>query len=650
MRGLRSAVLSVTAVAVVAGLLFAAPLPVSATAASVPGITGHAYPGDSAKEPAIVAAEQRRIYSIRAITSAVRWREISAAVPYRVSVARKSTLVLVARSQPYLLADLRELIPDALVQQPDGSFLLSNDIVVQTGATLKIDDPDGLVIHLASSATGFNSILSLGGVLSIAGSKKAPVRINAWDASKGTLDNNTADGRAYVRAMGGSANFSYATFDHLGFWSGVTGGVSLTGTNTATSDIVAAGLPPVGSASSQGKSRVHGAVVEATATPADVAAAVDSADGGYSYVTALISHVTSEDNAYGLFVNGSTGVKVADSEFSNNLVDGIVLHRSVTNSTITSTTTHDNAVDGFAMTRAATGIVVNQLTATRNGRDGISLNGSPLANGPSATGAAVGSYGNNVLSNSVASDNSRYGIVVLGGDNVQVTGNTVTSNLMGIVVNRAATKVSVRSNVVDKSAKHGIALLDGVSKSVVSENSVSGAATGIYLRDSSAAINRNTVSGATLHGVTVIGSESVATVVGNTLSGSGSTAIDHSRAGTVDVGENDLSNWTSTRSFATMLRSFFQPLTVLWLFLGMLLLVAAIGGIGRKRTGIRHPYANHVPLTALSKGIVNPEEVAAAPVHARTHRSVVDDAGRISSADEPSRPARGTGASSYGMS
>lgn len=645
----------VTTVAVMVGFLSAAPL--SASAATTSGqsdsatTTGRAYPGDSTKEPAIVAAEQRRVYSIRAIASAVRWREISATVPYRVSVARKSTLVLVARSQPYGLADLSALIPDGFVQQPDGSFLLSNDVVVQTGATLKIDDPDGLVIHLASSAAGFNSILSLGGVLSITGSEKAPVRINAWDASRGAVDDNTTDGRAYVRAMGGSANFNYVKFDHLGFWSGVTGGVSLTGTNTATSDIVAAELPPAARSASQGKNKVHGAVVEPTTTPADVADAVDSADGGYSYVTALISHVTSENNAYGLFVNGSTGIKVVDSEFSNNLVDGIVLHRSVTNSTITNTTTHDNAVDGFAMTRAATGIVVNQLTSTHNGRDGISLNGSPLANGPSATGAAVGSYGNNVLSNSVASDNSRYGIVVLGGINVQVNGNTVKSNFMGIVVNRAATKVSVRSNVVDKSTKHGIALLDGVSKSVVSDNSISGAPTGIYLRDSTADIDRNAVSGATLHGVTIIGADSAATTVtGNRLGGSGSTAIDHSRAGSVEIGENDLSNWTSTKSFASMLRSFLQPLTVLWLFLGMLLLVAAIGGIGRKRTGIRHPYASHVPLAALSKGIVNLEEVAAAPVRVRTHRSIADNTVRASSSDEPLRSFGGTSTGNYGVS
>jgi parallel beta-helix repeat protein len=583
-----------------------AAFPLAANAATTTGttttITGRPYPGDPNKEAAIVETEEQRIYSVQAIAAAARWRGLSIDDPYRVSVGNEPTLVLVARAQPYLLSDLEELIPDGFVRQPDGSYLLSNDIIIQTGATLQLSDPDGLVIHLASSASGFDSIVSTGGSLVITGSKKAPVEVNAWDQTKGELDTDTTDGRAYIRVIGGSANFSYVKFDHLGFWSGITGGVSLTGTDATPSDTAAAAVP-----STSSTTKVHGTEIQPTGTVSDVAAAVGSATVGYSYVTALLSHVTSDDNAYGLYVNGTDGIKVSDSAFDNNLVDGIVLHRYVTNSTVTSTTTHDNAVDGFAMTRAATGILVSQLASSDNGRDGISLDGSPLASGPSATGTAVGSYGNNILSDSTATDNARYGINVLGGTNVKINDNTVTSNLMGIVVNQAATSISVQGNTVESSGKHGIALLDGTTKSTVTENSVSGADDGIYLRDSSATIERNRVSDVTVHGVTLVGSSAKSVVSDNTIDGSGSTAVDSSRAtGVVTVGTNNATGWISTKPLGVTLRSIFQPLTVLWIILGLVVLVTAIGGAGRKRVGIQHPYANHTPLTELSLGIVAP--------------------------------------------
>jgi len=602
------------AVLTAAGCFVAAPLPASAASSSgssTPAtITGKAYPGDPAKEAAIVAAEEQRLYSVSAIAAAARWRGISVAAPYRILIGQKPTLVLVSRPQPYGLADLQALIPDGFVKQPDSSFLLSNDIVVQQGATLALADPDGLVVHLSSSAKGFNSIVAMGGSISITGSKKAPVRINAWDPTAGVLDTDTTDGRGYIRVIGGSATFTWVRFDHLGFWSGLTGGLSLTGTQATPSETATAAVPPPPETKGD---KVHGAQLLPTGNIADVASAIESTAVGYSYVTALLSHVTSDNNAFGLFVNSSDGIKVADSEFNDNLVDGLVLHRFVTNSTITSSSTRNNAVDGFAMTRAATGIVVNQLLSSGNGRDGISLNGGPLASGPNATGSPTGSYGNNTLSDSTSRNNARYGVVVLGGSNVKITDNEAASNLMGIVVSRAATLVTVRGNTVENSTKHGIALFDGVTKSTVKENSVSGAITGIYLRDSHADVLRNRVSDVTLHAVTLVGASAATTVVGNQLAGSGSNAIDRSRSTGVEVGKNDLRDWVSTRPLLATLRSIFQPLTVLWIVLGLIVLISAISSIGRRRTGIDHPYASHVPLTSLTPGIVDPRSVGFDP-------------------------------------
>ena len=52
----------------------------------------------------------------------------------------------------------------------------------------------------------------------------------------------------------------------------------------------------------------------------------------------LETKVKVDHNAFGLFVSGANGVQVSDSSFSDNQVNGVVLHRYVTNGAITRTT------------------------------------------------------------------------------------------------------------------------------------------------------------------------------------------------------------------------------------------------------------------------------------------------------------------------
>ena len=580
--------------------------PVAATAANS-GPTGHTvygkpYPGDPAKEAALVAAEEKRIYDVRAITAVARWQGLSISKPYRLPLGAITTLVLVARPTPYTISDLEEIAPKTFTRLPDNSFLLSENIVVEQGATLQLANADGAVIHLLSEAKGFVSIVTQGGSLEVTGSSKGLVQINSWDTAVGKIDDQTTDGRAYVRVFGGNASFSYASFDHLGFWSGLTGGLALTGTQIRPSTVATAKGRPVATPS------VRGVKLLPTGTIDSVTAGVQSESAGYSYVSAKLSHVTLSNNAYGLFVNGAQGVSISDTTANDNLVDGIVLHRNVTNSTIKSTVTSNNGVDGLAMTRASTGVVITQLTANGNGRDGISLNGGPLASGPNAAGMPTASYGNNQLYLSTAKNNGRYGVFVLGGSNVKVIGNAASGNFMGIVVSKGADGVVLRSNTVTNSVQHGISLLAGVTNSVVSHNTITGANIGLYLRDSSAIIDKNRISGVTNHGITLIGVSTASSISGNTVSGSGPNAIDTARSSGVEVLTNNSSNWINTKPFWVIVRSIFQPLTVLWILLGLLVVVTALAGSKSKRRGqIRHPYADHVPLASLTKGVVSPE-------------------------------------------
>jgi parallel beta-helix repeat protein len=599
--------------AVVLGVFAGAPLAASAApAASSPTdgtVTGRPYPGDPQKEAAIVAAEDQRIYNVRAITSAARWQGIVTSAPYRLVTGSSTTLVLVGRTAPYTLADLQQLEPESLVKLPDGSFVLSENIVVDSGATLKLASPDGIVLHLASNSKSFVSIVTQGGSLVFQGSSKAPVEINSWDAAAGAVDTDTSDGRAYVRVVGGNVSFAWAKFDHLGFWSGLTGGLALTGTQTAAA---------AGATDAAALGQLRGSTLFSTAPLAkDPNVGTDDPGAGndYSYVSARLDHVTMTDNAFGVFINGADGINMTNSTVSDNLVDGIALHRFVTNSTISTTTTRNNAMDGLSISRASTGVVMTQLTATGNGRNGVSINGGPLAGGPNATGTATGSYGNNTISDSTASSNGRYGIEIVGGNKVKVANNTADSNQMGIVLTRSAKAVTVTGNTIDDSAKHAVALFDGVTGATVRDNSIRRSDIAVYLRNATAAIDDNRISDASSHGLAIIGENSPTTVTGNTVAGSGPSAIDTSRGNGVTVRGNDVVHWTSTKPFWVSVRAIFQPLTILWLVLALIVIVTAISGAGRRNRGvIRHPYASHAPLSALTKGVVDPRELGLAPM------------------------------------
>ena len=600
----------------------------TSTAAESSVVTGKAYPGSPNKEAKLVAAENERIYNVRALASAARWSGLVTTKPYRLATGSSYTLVLVARGSAYTVNDLKQLAPSTFVKQPDGSYLLSENIVVENGATLQLASPDGLHIHMESDDRGFVSIVTQAGALQIAGSAKAPVIIDSWDPQAGKVDTDTTDGRAYVRVQGGTATLSYASFRDLGFWSGTTGGVSLTGTDLSTLD-TASGTQTAKTLRTT--KDVFGTTLLPTGAVDGTTPGESTAAGSYSFVSAKIQHTEFDGNAYGLFLTSADGVVMSDSTIENSLIDGLVLHRYVTNSTLSSVDSHDNGVDGIKMTRASTGIVLSQVTANRNGRNGITLNGGALADGPNAVGMPTGDYGNNSLTDSTASDNGRYGVEVLGGENVKVSGSTMDGNRMGIVVGQDAVKTTVRNNVIKGSTQNGISVLDGVRSSEVSDNTIAGADIGIYSRASDADVDGNEISGARTHGVTVVGASKGTTVTDNSVSGRGPSAIDLARSDDAVQHGNTTTGWHSTKPLLVTLRGIFQPLTVLWLILLLIVVVAAIGGVirGRRGEAREHPYAKLAPLSSFTRGVVDPTTLGlpASPISSPMAEAAADRVG-----------------------
>ncbi|QNO38630.1 right-handed parallel beta-helix repeat-containing protein [Protaetiibacter sp. SSC-01] len=589
------------------------PLPAHAAGPADPEvITGDPYPGDPALEALLVGNEERRLIEVRSISNAVGWTNVNQGRPYRLVTGNTYTLVLIRRESPYTLDDLLEYAPSTFVRQPDGSYLLSENIVVEQGATLRLASKDGLVLHMESTPDAFVSIVTIGGSVEIVGTADRPVEVSGWDPVAQGPDTETADGRAYLRVTGGHASFSHVRFHDLGFWSGATGGIALTG--TAPPDTLSEHAPDnrvvdVEAPSVYGTELFPVGAAEVLDMPPDL--------GAYSFVSADIDDVESRDNAFGMFVTSAAGVDIRDSTFSHNLVDGLVLHRGVTKTVVHNTSTSDNGVDGLRVTRAATGVQIDRLTSEANGRNGVTIEGGPLADGPSATGTPLGSYGNNAVGDSLVAGNGRYGIEVVGGRQIVLDGNTVEGHEMGIVVADDVIGVTITDNIVEDSAEHAIALRDGVSEALVQGNAVSGGEVGIYLRDASGTIDRNTITDVSNHGITLIRDLGTSTISDNSVAGRGPSAIDTARAETEPIVDgNDVGAWQGTKPLDVILRSIFQPLTLVWMLLGLIVLVTAIRGLRRRkpRREITHPYSTHVPLSDLTAGIADPRDFGREPV------------------------------------
>lgn len=606
---------------------------------------GSNYTGNPTNEAALVASEDQRLIQVRTQASIARWTGSSLNVPYRVASGTGYTLVLTARAKDYTVDDLLSLAPKTFVRQPDGSYLLSENIVIESGATLTLTSSRLLTIKMFSSAQKFVSIVNYGGRLNVSGSATAPVKITSWDADHSSPRQVTDNGRAYIRSIGGTVAIEHASFESMGFWSGRTGGLSMTGSDRPiTGAISAAGAALAKHHSKNSKypevtkdaeaEPVPGAVLPSDITPALEG---DTTHADFSYVTASVVNTEITDNVYGLFLANAVGVSIHNVTADRSRMDGFVLHRNVSNATIVDSTARHSAVDGFRLSRSIRSVRLDTDKAENNGRDGIYIDGRALATGPSATGTSISSYGNDVVViNSTMTGNSHYGLEIRGGQSTTVRSNTISDSLMGIVVQDAASDVTVDDNDLRQLATHAIALRDGVTGGKITNNTVSDSVVGVYLRDAAADVESNRLSNISSHGVSALGAAEV-TVRSNIFTGSGPSAVDLKRAANATASNNTTTDWTVTKPFWQMLVSFFQPLTILWTVLALILVFTALRGRRLRRT-IRHPYADQAPMstfTDLDPLQIRPDSLGPADAHAspeasgraRGRRSADDDLG-----------------------
>lgn len=562
-------------------------------------VQGVLYPGDPTSEAQLVEDEDQRIVYVRKVASAAYWA-LSVDEPYRFQTGDRYTLVLPHRADAYSLDDLRALAPDSVIQNEDGSVLLTEDVAVMEGATLALGSGD---LRLESSPTGFTSIIVFGGRLEMTGTAEAAASLTSWDSAAGAPDTDTRDGRAYVRVIGGTADLRHAALSSLGFWSGNTGGFAVTGSDGIDDPALAEAMQPGGDVlpAVDGAPVVDAAGAVADADEGNAPSATAAATG---LATAAVTDSTVVGNAFGIFVSAAQNVRITRTSVTGSLVDGITFHRAVSSSIVMDSRSTDNAVDGVTIGRSTSGITLHGVTASRNGRNGVSMDGQSLADGPSASGTTVRDFGDNVVDEGRIVANGRYGVEIVGGSGIRVTETRFSRNPDGVVVDRGAGDVRVIGNdFVDQTAK-SIAIRESVTGAVVEGNTITGSETGVNVRNAEAEITGNIVSGVTAHAVALVGNVAGTTVAGNDLGGDGSTAVRSEGSTGAVLGENVTERWRPAATVESVLRFVFQPLTVIWLGLGVLLVSTAATRKDRQFGRFRDPYEERVPLTSLSRGIL----------------------------------------------
>ena len=266
------------------------------------------------------------------------------------------------------------------------------------GAVLDIEAP-GTTLRMASTPAGFTSIVGWRGAVTMAGAADKPLTITSWDPGAEGPDRVSRDGRAYIRDVGAALTLRFVRAGALGFWSGRTGGIALTGLQE-------------------------------------------------SAATGAISDTEISDNHYGLFTSDVNKLTVTATTFRRSELAGVLLHRGTANVVVERSTAEANGADGFVADRGSEAITLRQISAVGNAGDGIRFNGAPIAEDAGPAGASNVPHRDFRLENSVVRDNRDDGVQATDTDQLVIAGNQVIGHNDGIVVTGRSPGAQITGNTV----------------------------------------------------------------------------------------------------------------------------------------------------------------------------------------------------------
>lgn len=298
-----------------------------------------------------------------------------------------ATLVLAPRPAAYGPADL---VRAGALRADGATWTLVRSVVVPRGAVLDVAAPD-VTLRMRSGADGFTSIVAAGGGLRLAGSPGHPLTLVGWDTAAQAPDTTTDDGRAYVRAKDGRLDVAHVAAQHLGFWSGRTGGIAATGT-------------------------------------------------GDTVAEAAVLDLRASDVHLGLYLSGVTGAVVQGSAFERTEQTGIEVANQSDDVVLRDTTVTDAGRDGLEVSRGTAHVDVTGVTVTGAGRYGAFVDGTALADGPNSAGWGTESSAGLTVDGLTVRDADRGGVRV---------DSTTDVRLAGLDVAGSGVALDLRGDVAD---------------------------------------------------------------------------------------------------------------------------------------------------------------------------------------------------------
>ncbi|MCS5714666.1 right-handed parallel beta-helix repeat-containing protein [Herbiconiux sp. CPCC 205716] len=334
---------------------------------------------------------------------------------------------LIARTgAPATRADTVDVVPagtrvslDQLVARgsatrvDDTTVLVTRSVFVARGAVLDLTAP-GQSIRLLSGAHGAVSIVAWGGTVTLAGTTDSPVALTSWDEDAGASDLDVSDGRSYLRVHEGTLSIDHANVADLGYWSGRTGGIAVTGTLAAAS-------------------------------------------------TATVTHSVITGQHIGLYLAFSAAPTIDDTLVRASSAQAVVLANGTSSPVISASTLTGSGGDGLVVRPGVDDVTLTGSTVTRNGAYGIRADGRPQADAANSSGFSVeGSWGL-AIDGSTIGDNRAGGLWVRGTGGVDLEGNTVDQRTVGLRLTDA--QGTVAQNTVHVEPGDGI-VLEGASTAV----------------------------------------------------------------------------------------------------------------------------------------------------------------------------------------
>ncbi len=347
-----------------------------------------------------------------------------------------STGTIIVRNGSLTLGMLGRAVnrSDALLELAPGEWLLSANLRLEKGASLRIAAPEVRWLKLRSDANGFVWIKALGGQLEF-----SDTCVTSWDSTRNRYDDNYADGRSFVLARDGARMDIYRSeLSYLGYEANESYGVAwrLAGTS--------------------------GAVI--------------NSHFGYDF--------------YGLYAYEASNVVIQGSEVHHSVRYGIDPHTRSNNWLIENNVSYDNGKQGIILAEDCAGSVIRNNIVYGNALHGIVLyqrSNNNLVEGNISysnglQGINVNDSSNNTLRNNAVYDNGEAGIGV--GQNAMdnlVISNTVRANRKeGITFYSDASGNTVQDNAVIDNARYGI-YIKSEGNVIAGGNQVSGNAVGVYL-------------------------------------------------------------------------------------------------------------------------------------------------------------------------